>query len=116
MMKSVSAPATIALTKGSVPVCMVVQQKETWEAMCTLGIRIAPDGNYKNEYLFLKAKADNSARRLLTSRLTKTNTFIFHHSTYVPAMTYSSCITTFIPSTLNCIQQRQLLLSWKNLA
>jgi hypothetical protein len=108
MMNSVSAPATIALTKGSVPVYTVVQRKETWEAMRTLGVRVAPDGNYKSEYLFLKAKADNFARRLMTSRLSKMDTFIFHRSTYVPAMTYSSCVTTFDPSTLNRIQQKAI--------
>jgi hypothetical protein len=87
---------------------MVVQQKETWEAMHTLGVRVGPDENYKNEYLFLKAKAVNFARHLLTSRLTKMDTFIFHCSTYVPAMTYSSCVTTFDPPTLNRIQQKAI--------
>ena len=36
------------------------------------------------------------------------DTFIFHRSTYVPAMTYSSCVTTFDPSTLNRIQQKAI--------
>jgi hypothetical protein len=40
---------------------MIVQWKEMWEAMHTLGVHVAPDGNYKNEYFFLKAKADNFA-------------------------------------------------------
>ena len=108
MANSSSAPATIALTKGSTPVYMVVQRKETWEAMRTLGVRVAPDGNYKSEAQFLQAKADNFARRLIISNLNKMETFIFHRSTYVPAMTYSSCVITLDTDTLNKIQRKAI--------
>jgi hypothetical protein len=45
MMNSVSAPATIPLTQGSVPVYTVVQRKEMWEVKRTRGVRVAPVGN-----------------------------------------------------------------------
>jgi hypothetical protein len=109
MMNSVSTPATVALTQGSSPVYMVVQQcKETWEAMRTLGVCVAPDSNYKQDYPFLQATADNFARRLMILRLSCMKTFTFDRSTYVPAMTYSSCITTFNPATFNTIQQKAI--------
>jgi hypothetical protein len=36
------------------------------------------------------------------------DTFIFHHSTYTPAMTYSSCVTTRTTDTLNKIQRKEI--------
>ena len=108
MMNSVSAPGIVALTQGNSPVYSVVQRKETWEAMRTLGVRVAPDGNFKKEASFLQTKAENFARRLLISRLSRLDTYIFHRSTYVPAMTYSSCVTTMDPATLNNIQRKAI--------
>ena len=69
---------------------------------------MAPDGNYKSEAQFLQAKADNFARCLIISNLNKMETFIFHRSTYVPAMTYSSCVITLDTDTLNKIQRKAI--------
>jgi hypothetical protein len=108
MMNSASAPGIVALTQGDSPVYSVVQRKETWDAMRTLGVRVAPDGNFTKEARFLQTKADNFARRLLISRLSRLDTYIFHRSTYVPAMTYSSCVTTMDTTTLNKIQRKAI--------
>jgi len=96
----------IALTSGGVPVYEAIQQKETWEAMISLGVQVAPDGNYRKEATFLKEKTDNYARRLLQSRLSKMDTFIFHRSTYPPSMTYSIGVTTLAKEKWNKIQQK----------
>jgi len=108
MMPSISSPATIALTKGHTPVYTVIERKETWEAMRTLGVRVAPDGNYRKEAQFLKTKADTFAARLMTSNLNRMDTFIFHRSTYTPSMTYPICLTTLTRTQLNKIQSKAI--------
>jgi len=108
MVTSVSTKATIALTSVGVPVYGAIQQKETWEAMQTLGVLVTPDGNYWKEAHFLKEKADNYARRLLQSCLSKMDTYIFHCSTYTPSMTYSIGVTTLDKDKWNKIQQKSI--------
>ena len=108
MMPSISSPAMIALTKGHIPVYMVIERKETWEAMRTLGIWVAPDGNYRKEAQFLWTKANTFAAHLLTSNLNRMDTFIFHWSTYTPVMTYSICLMTLSWMQLNKIQSKAI--------
>jgi len=108
MKPSISSHATLALTSGHVPTYTVIPRKEPWEAMRTLGVRPAPDGNYKKEARYLKDKADTFASRLAISILTPMDTFIFHRSTYTPSMTYSLPVTTISRSQLNKIQSRSI--------
>jgi hypothetical protein len=46
MATSVMTLAMITLTSGSTPVYEVVPRKEPWDAMRTLGVRVAPDSNF----------------------------------------------------------------------
>ena len=85
MMPSISSPVMIALTEGHLPVYMVIERKEAWEAMCTLGIRVAPDGNYRKEAQFLWTKANTFVACLMTLNLNRIDTFIFHWNTYTPS-------------------------------
>ena len=100
--------AMISLTKSHIPGYMVIKRKETWEAMCTLGVRVAPDGNYRKEAQFLWTKANTFAAHLLTLNLNRMDTFIFHRSTYTPAMTYSICLMTLSRTQLNKIQSKAI--------
>ena len=84
----------------------VVKWKGAWEAMKTLGVCLAPDRNYRKEYLYLKSKADNFAHHLIIMNLNCMDTNIVHCSTYTPAMTYLSCVTTIDTTTLNNIQSK----------
>ena len=86
----------------------VIERKETWEAMRTLGIRVAPDGNYRKEAQFLWTKANTFTAHLLTSNLNRMDTFMFHWSTYTPAMTYSICLMTLSRTQLNKIQSKAI--------
>ena len=97
-------PGMIALTSSQVPVYTVIPHKEVWVAHCTLGVQPAPDGNYRKEGAFLLNKANQYASCLSASSLSEMDTFIFHHSTYVPSMMYSLPLTTFTPTELNKIQ------------
>jgi hypothetical protein len=76
--------------------------------MQTLGVRAAPDGNYRKEAAFLQQKANTYASCLLLSNLGEMGTFIFHWSTYNPSMTYSIPLTTLTVTQLNKIQCRAL--------
>ena len=78
MAPTISCPGIIALTSGKVPNYTVIPRLEVWEARQTLGVRPAPDGNYRKEGDFLLNKANRYATRLATSRLSKLDTFIFH--------------------------------------
>jgi hypothetical protein len=81
MMPIVSTPGIIALTQGHVLYYTVIKRLEVWQAMQTLGVRAAPDGNYRKEAAFLQQKANTYASCLLLSNLTEMVTFIFHWST-----------------------------------
>jgi len=88
------------------PVYHVIPREEVWVAKRTLGVRPAPDGNYRKETAFLLNKANHYASRLSSSNLSEMDTFIFHRSTYVPSMTYSLPVTTISVKDLNKIQRR----------
>jgi hypothetical protein len=92
----------IALTQGHVPNYTVIDWLEVWEAWHTLGVGVAPDGNFQN-------KANNYAARLIKSNLTAMDAFIFHQSTYIMSMTYSFLVTTLDALLLNTIQSRSIL-------
>ena len=66
-----------------------------------------PDGNFRQEARFLKEKA-GYATRLLRSSLTKKDIFIFHRSTYIPAIGWSRSIMTLDKPSLNRIQQKSV--------
>jgi hypothetical protein len=102
---NLSCPGIIALTSGNVPNYQVIPRLEVWEARRTLGVRPAPDGNYRKEAEFLLFKANQYAVCFSTSRLSEMDTFIFHRSTYIQSMTYSLPVTTIDVAILNKIQQ-----------
>jgi hypothetical protein len=103
-----SCPGIIALTSGGSFNYTVIKRLETFVAMRTLGVRVAPDGNYRKEAKFLKSKADRFATRLRVSVLREMDTFIFHRSTYTPSMTYSLPVTTLDQKQLKLIQNRSI--------
>jgi hypothetical protein len=90
MVQNISSPGTKALTQGHTPMYTVIPRQEMWIAKQTLGVWVAPDGNYHKEGDFLLKNANNHASRLYTSNLYDMDTFIFCHSTYTPSMAYSS--------------------------
>ena len=108
LVPNVAMPGMIALTQGHIPNYTVIDRLEVWEARRTLGVRVAPDGNFRKEAEFLRNKANNYAARLIASNLTEMDTFIFHRSTYVPSMTYSLPVITLDPLQLNKIQSRSI--------
>jgi hypothetical protein len=57
----IECPGIIALTSGHVPNYTVIPRLEVWEARWTLGVRPAPDGNYRKEATFLLDKANQYA-------------------------------------------------------
>jgi hypothetical protein len=77
MAMNLSCPGIIALTSGNIPNYQVIPRLEVWEAQRTLGVRPAPDGNYRKEAEFLLFKANQYAVHLSTSRLSEMGTFIF---------------------------------------
>jgi hypothetical protein len=112
MMMTIECPGIISLTSGNVPNYTVIPRLEVWEARRTLGVRLAPDGNYHKEAAFLLDKANRYAVRLSTSRLSEMDTFIFHCSTYVPSMTYLLPVTTIATKSLNKIQRQFSQQAW----
>jgi hypothetical protein len=78
MMPNLSTPGIIALTQGQVLNYTIIKRLEVWQAMRTLGVRAAPDGNYRKEAGFLQNKVNTYASQLITSNLTEMDTFIFH--------------------------------------
>jgi hypothetical protein len=109
MATKLELPATVSLTQGLSEEKVTIARKEPWEAMRTLGVRPAPNGNYQQEANFLKTKADTYAARLIVSNLTRMDTFIFHRSTYTPSLTYSLPVTTLSKSQLNKIQKKSVM-------
>jgi hypothetical protein len=108
LIPNVAMPGMIALTQGHVPIYTVIDNLEVWEARHTLGIQVAPDGNFRKEAEFLCNKANNYAAHLITSNLTAMDAFIFHQSTYILSMTYSLPMTTLDALQLNKIQSRSI--------
>jgi hypothetical protein len=108
MAMNLSCPGIIALTSGNIPNYLVIPRLEAWEARRTLGVRPAPDGNYRKEAEFLLFKANQYTLRLSTSHLSEMDTFIFHRSTYIPSMMYSLPVTTIDVAILNKIQRRAI--------
>jgi hypothetical protein len=102
---NIVCPGIIALTSGRCPNYMVIPRLEVWDARRMLGVRPAPDGNFREEGKFLLNKGNRCGTRLSISDLTEMDTFIFHRSTYVPSMTYSLPLTIFDRKTLNQIQR-----------
>jgi hypothetical protein len=82
----VCCPGIIALTSGNIPNYTVIPILKVWEARRTLGVRPAPDSDYQKEGEFLLNKANQYAKRLSMSNLSKMDIFIFHCSTYVPSI------------------------------
>ena len=82
MAVNLSCPGIIALTSGNVPNYQVIPRLEVWEARRTLGVRPAPDGNFRKEGEFLLEQSQPICSALSTSRLSEMDTFIFHRSTY----------------------------------
>jgi hypothetical protein len=61
LVTKIECPGIIALTSGHVPNYTVIPRLEVWEARQTLGVRPAPDGNYRKEAAFLFDKANQYA-------------------------------------------------------
>jgi hypothetical protein len=99
-------PGIIALTSGNVPNYTRNSQAGGLGGKKNLGVRPAPDGNFRKEGEFLLNKANQYATRLLASNLNEMDTFIFHQSMYVLLMTYSLPVTTLDTRVLNKIQCR----------
>jgi hypothetical protein len=99
-------PGIIALTSGNVPNYTRNSQAGGLGGKKNLGVRPAPDGNFRKEGEFLLNKANQYATRLLASNLNEMDTFIFHQSMYVLSMTYSLPVTTLDTRVLNKIQRR----------
>jgi hypothetical protein len=106
MAPNVSCPGIIALTSGNVPNYTRNSQAGGLGGKKNLGVRPAPDGNFRKEGEFLLNKANQYATRLLASNLNEMDTFIFHQSMYVLSMTYSLPVTTLDTRVLNKIQRR----------
>jgi hypothetical protein len=108
LVPNVAMLGMIALTLGHVPNYTVIDCLEVFQAWHTLGVRVAPDGNFWNEAEFLHNNANNYAAHLITSNLTEMDAFIFHQSTYIPSVTYSLLVMTLDALQLNKIQSRPI--------
>jgi hypothetical protein len=101
-------PGMIALMQGHIPNYAVIDHLDVWEVWHTLGIWVAPDGNFQKEAEFLHNKANNYAAHLITSNLTEMDAFIFHWCTYILSMMYSLTVMTLDALQLNKIQSRSI--------
>ena len=108
LVPNIAMPGVIALMQGHIPNYTVIDWLEVWEARHTLGVRVAPDGNFHKEAEFLQNKANNYATHLIASNLTEMDMFIFHWRTYILSMTNSLPALTLDPLQLNKIQSRSI--------
>ncbi len=83
----------IILPRGDQEPDEQIQRKLSSEAHRTLGVRIAPDGNWLAELKHLKSKAKKYSQRLLSAKLSTTEAWLAYRTMYIPSMTYSAGIT-----------------------
>ena len=83
----------ISLSRGGQDPHQPIKRKPFHEAHHTLGVRITPNGSWKEELHFLKNKVRKYSQRLLTAKLSATETSIAHCTMFVPSLTYSAGLT-----------------------
>ena len=69
-----------------------------------LGVMLNPLGTFSDHLSFLKKRADEYARRLLSPRITSSDAAIFHQSIYIPSMRYSLAALAVDEESLSGIQ------------
>ena len=85
--KSDDPPLT--LKSGPNPIPQPITCRSTTDANRTLGVFLAPNGNFSKHLHVLKTKADRFSVRLRSSRLNHHDVRTFHSSMYKPSMRYS---------------------------
>ena len=88
--KILPSDPSIVLTQGDSTVPHEIRRTHPDESTRMLGLLLNPMGDFTDHLKLLKSKADTSACRIRSPRLTETDiTIFFHRSIYVPAMQYS---------------------------
>ena len=72
---------------------MPISRKMADEAHRTLGVRLAPNGSWKAELLFLQSKAKKFTNRLLSANLTSSEALLAYRTMFLPSMLYSAGVT-----------------------
>jgi hypothetical protein len=77
----------------------------TSEGRRALGVRLAADGNNRDELAHLQQRSKYWANKLLSSKMRRSITWTAFHTTIMPALTYPLAATTFTYPQANSILQ-----------
>jgi hypothetical protein len=83
-----------------------LEQVEVGEGRRTLGVRLAPDGNNKAEFEYLKEQCDQWANRIRSGTLPQTYTWQAFSTTIVSKLSYALPATTFTRTECESITRR----------
>jgi hypothetical protein len=83
-----------------------LEQVEVWEGRRTLGVRLAPDGNNKSEFRYLREQCDAWANKIRSGMLAKRFTWQAFTTTILAKVAYALPATTFSKKECESITKR----------
>jgi len=87
----------------------VIPRLDVTKARCTLGVRLAPDGNSMAEFKYLWTTANEWKKQMETARLTHTDALFSLRSSILRKMAYPLAVTTFTEK--QCAESMKPILS-----
>jgi hypothetical protein len=82
---------------------VTIKKVDVREGRRTLGVRLAPDGNFQAEFMYLTKEADSWAEKIRTGMLPKKYTWQAYTSTIMAKLGYALPSTTFTEQQCHCI-------------
>ena len=103
MQPNSQAPATIQLTEGHGTTLNTITRKECWEGARTLGVRLAPLGNFQDEHAYRLLQFRGLAQNILSSPISRFDAYLGYVTMIQRMLRYPLGATCF-----NQTQCRQL--------
>ena len=99
MQPNSQAPATIQLTNGhDTTLHTIVIRKECWEGMRTLGVWLAPLGNFEDEHAYRILQFRSLAQNILSSSISRFDAYLGYVTMIQPILRYPLGATSFTPT------------------
>jgi hypothetical protein len=98
MQPNSQAPATIQLTNGHNTTLHTIIRKECWEGMRTLGVRLAPLGNFEDEHAYRILQFRGLAQNILSSPISRFDAYLGYVTMIQPILRYPLGATSFTPT------------------
>lgn len=101
MQPNSQAPATIQLTEGHGTTKTTIIRKECWEGVRTLGVRLAPLGNFLDELDFRLLQFRGLAQNIQSSPISRFDAYLGYVTMIQRMLRYPLGVTCFTPKQCN---------------